>query len=149
MKPLKIRLIVLVLLVAALAGCHRSAKVLFYAEPQINEGLLVPVDIIATTRDKSKEIIGIGPDEWFSSKLRESMNEDQLLRLAIRNGETRKVKFKGPKGTDAFIVFADFQGIVDRDRQQQVFFPKCSKRTFYIEVQNKKLVVLAKKKKEK
>jgi len=133
------------------AGCgHRTAKIVIHTSPQINGGLLLPVDVIATNQDKEKEILKIGPDQWFQSELRQTLSEKELMRLALKGGEPdRSFKFKGPKGTNAFIVFADYQGVTERESQQQTFYPRFGHKKMILDVHGDRLEMREKKKKKK
>jgi hypothetical protein len=132
------------LLIAA-AGCARTARMTFRTDPGINGGMLVPVDVIATTAAKAPAILKIGPDEWFASDARSATPENEIRRIALKPGEVRLVKFTGPKGTDTFVVFADLAGVRDAEAQQAVFSPKAGKTALVLRVQAGKLTVEEKK----
>ena len=131
-----------VLIVAMAAGCANTARFVFRADPGINAGLLVPVDVNATTQAKAKELLKIGPDDWFTSDTRGSMSDAEIRHLALKPGEVRLIKFTGPKDADTFIVFADLKGVKDAQAESIVFNPTVGHRTLSIQIQGKTLVVL-------
>jgi hypothetical protein len=106
--------------------------------------MLVPVDVIATTAAKAKEILKIGPDEWFASDTRSATPDAEIRKIALKPGEVRLIKFTGPKDTDTFVVFADLAGVRDAQAQQAVFSPTAGKTTLVLRVQAGKLTVEAK-----
>ena len=131
-----------VLVLALLGGCTDTARFIFRTDPGINSGLLVPVDVIATTQAKAKEYLKIGPDDWFTSDARNAMSDAEIRHLALKPGEVRLVKFTGPKDTDTFVVFADLTGVKDAQAESVVFQPTAGHTKLSIQIQGKKLVVL-------
>lgn len=142
MRRIPILLFMVLLAAPLLAGCHRSAQFTFVVDPGINEDQLVQVDIVATSRDSSREILQIDPEEWFGSEFRRNLSEDQIRTVALRPGETREIeRFKGPKGTDTFIVIAEIRGATDPDARRRVFHPGSGSRRFVLEIRDNRLDV--------
>ncbi|MCK5194499.1 MAG: hypothetical protein KAQ71_11865, partial [Desulfobulbaceae bacterium] len=87
----------------------------------INQGMLLPVDVIYVTRyHMPREITSIGPDKWFNSYERDNWVERQSL--SLKGGETRELKLNKLwlKNTKFLLVFTDFKDVNGPYSQQLI-----------------------------
>ena len=115
------------LLIFILHGCasglglgSSNVKITFSSEDNINDGVLLPVDIIACDDVLSSSVLGVGPDSWFGDPLRDRLTGDNIHRLAISGGSSRSVKVNVTKSTKKIIVYADYELSTERMDQQIV-----------------------------
>lgn len=123
------------------SGCATDRSITFACDPQINQGQLLPVDIIYVTRYQTpREIIAIGPDQWFNSS--ERMQWETRQTLGLRGSETKTVHLnqRWLKGAKLLIIFADFKG-VKNPQSQQVIIDNLPVRKEHIHVMPQQLVV--------
>jgi hypothetical protein len=102
-------------------GKVKTKSIAFKCDQHINQGLLLPVDIIyLTTYRMPREITSIGPDKWFNSSERDNWVERQSL--SLKGGETKKLKLNKLwlKNTKLLFVIADFKGVNEPYSQQLV-----------------------------
>lgn len=110
----------------ALAGCAagppKPADVTLQlkADNPINDGILLPIDIMTVDENKAASVLSLSPDEWFGSRLREQLTPDEIQKVAIRGGGTRSVPVKVNSQTGRIIVYADYEATSQRDQQQLV-----------------------------
>ena len=132
LKKLGVLCLILVLL---FSGCtvKRTVKkllqvttVVISLEPRgcVNDGVLLPVDIIVGDEQLGASVLGIGPDAWFDDPLRDRFAGDQIHRLAISGENTRKVTVHLAEGTRRIIIFADYDQSDERSEQQVVIIPE-------------------------
>jgi len=91
---------------------------------KINEGVLLPVDILTVDSSLSATALGIGPDNWFGEDVRDRLTDDEIKRLAISGGNTKSVSLKVPENIHKVIIFADFENNSDRVGQQIIIAPE-------------------------
>ncbi len=106
-------------------GCGgRTVKIAFQADNHINEGVLLPVDIIAVQDSAVESVLDIGPETWFGHRMRERLiSGKELFTFALSGGAKRKVKISVPKENKRVLVYADYENSEERDDQQVVITP--------------------------
>lgn len=112
------------LLACGLPTQYSDITVTLDPQQEINDGVLLPVDILAVDAGTSESALSIGPDNWFGEDLRERLTGDEIKRLAITGGDSKSVQVKIPKGVNKIIIFADFENNSDRVGQQIVIVPE-------------------------
>lgn len=122
-------------------GKVKTKSIIFTCDPQINQGLLLPVDVIYVTRyHMPREVIAIGPDKWFNSSARVKWQTRQTLDLKGEETKTVQLNKLWLKDTKLLIVFADFKDVVE-PQSQQIIIDKSSKRKEKIRVMPQQLAV--------
>ncbi|MDM8542957.1 hypothetical protein QUF90_17930 [Desulfococcaceae bacterium HSG9] len=122
-------------------GLVRTQTIRFECGKQLNQGLLLPVDIIYITRyHMPREVVSIGPNKWFNSLWREKWEERQTV--SLKGGETRKIKLNELwlRNTKFLIIYADFKG-VEEPYSQQIIIDKSGYRNENILVLPRSLVL--------
>ena len=107
----------------------RIKNIEFVCDQHINQGMLLPVDVIYITKfHMPREVIAIGPNSWFESLKRERWEARQTL--SLRGGETRKLALNRLwlKDTKLLIVFANFKNVEEPLSQQIVIDHTANKR---------------------
>jgi len=102
-------------------GKINTRSIVFTCEPHINQGLLLPVDVIYITKYRSlREVTSIGPDDWFNTSKREAWETKQTLSLS--GGDTRSLKLDKQwlKNTKVIVIFADFKDVKEPNPQQMI-----------------------------
>ncbi len=92
----------------------------FKAGNSINNGILLPIDVMTVDQDKASAILGISPDEWFGNPMREQLTPDEIHKLAIRGGGERVIRVKVNPRTGKIILYADYESTSQRDLQRLV-----------------------------
>ena len=101
---------------------NNTKTILFKCDSYINQGMLLPVDVIYVTADDNlKEVTKIGPIVWFDSKERESWPHKQTLNL--RSGIEVRLKLNKPPETKYIVIFAPFFKAEDQEAQQVILPP--------------------------
>lgn len=95
----------------------------FQSIKDINDGALLPVDIVTVEKSVSDSVLEIGPDNWFGNGLRDRLTGEEIKHLAIKGGSTRQVKIKVPSEVEKIIIYADYENNIDRAGQQVVILP--------------------------
>lgn len=113
----------------AFTGCAGGPKqtdvtLQLKADDSINDGILLPIDVITVDEGKAAAVMGVTPDEWFGSRQREQLAPDEVQKLAIRGGGNRSVPVKINPQTGKIIVYADYESTSQREQQQLVIDPK-------------------------
>ena len=91
----------------------------FGAAGHINNGVLLPVDIIIAPDSVMNAVLEIGPDEWFGHPMRGTLLPEQLSHLAMGGGQTREMDIKvDTDNANRIIIFADYENIAQRHKQQ-------------------------------
>jgi len=116
-------------LALALTGCaggprQTDVTLQLKADESINDGILLPIDVIAVDEGKAAAVLGVSPDEWFGSRQREQMAPDEIQKLAIRGGGNRTVPVKINPQNGKIILYADYESTSQREQQQLVIDPK-------------------------
>ena len=102
-------------------GKVKTKNITFKCDQHINQGMLLPVDVIYVTRyHMPREITSIGPDKWFNSYERDNLVERQSL--SLKGGETRELKLNKLwlKNTKFLLVFTDFKDVNGPYSQQLI-----------------------------
>ncbi len=102
-------------------GTVKTKNITFQCDQHINQGMLLPVDVIYVTRyHMPREITSIGPDKWFNSYERDNWVERQSL--SLKGGETKELKLNKLwlKNTKFLLVFADFKDVNGPYSQQLI-----------------------------
>ena len=110
-------------------GTVKTKKITFKCDQHINQGMLLPVDVIYVTRyHMPREITSIGPDKWFNSYERDNWIERQSL--SLKGGETKELKLNKLwlKNTKFLLVFTDFKDVNGSYSQQLVIDQTARKR---------------------
>jgi hypothetical protein len=147
-------LVVFTMLVSLFSGCAwmydekkqargivKTKSLTFKCDKQINQGMLLPVDIIYVTRFRMpREVISVGPNQWFDSVVREGWEEKQSL--SLRGGDQKTVELN--KGwlehSKYLIVYADFKG-VKTPAYQQIILDENAKKHLNIVVMSADMAV--------
>jgi hypothetical protein len=112
----------------ALSGCggpkYTDVTLDINADSSINEGVLLPIDVIAVNESKAESVLSISPEEWFGNDMRERLTSEEIQKLAIKGGGTRNVTVKVRSEVGRIIIYADYENTSGRDRQQIIIFPK-------------------------
>ena len=110
-------------------GTVKTKNITFKCDQHINQGMLLPVDVIYVTRyHMPREITSIGPDKWFNSYERDNWVERQSL--SLKGGETRELKLNKLwlKNTKFLLVFTDFKDVNGPYSQQLIIDQTASKK---------------------
>lgn len=125
---------------ALLAGCASPASLHFRCEPQINEGLLLTVDLVAVNDAEIAQIRQAG-DQWFYSDLRRQL-EPRTRTVAVQGGCDTTVKLPPRKGYDTLAIVADFKsGSGSGGNMQFRQKPQWAGKTLQLRVQGNALTV--------
>jgi hypothetical protein len=111
---------------SACAKIPRFSDITLILDPasEINEGVLLPVDILAVDSVISSKALEIGPDNWFGEDVRDRLTDGEIQRLAIKGGEEKKVSVKVNKSVHRIIIFADFENNSEAAGQQAIIIPE-------------------------
>jgi hypothetical protein len=114
------------------------------ADVPLNDGVLLPIDIIATNEIKAEAILGIPPGLWFGSDMREHLTKEEVHKLAVRGGETRDIAVTIGHGIGRIIVYADYENTSGREGQQLIISPRKSwfSKNYLISVRNNRLELM-------
>ncbi len=124
-KNIPLQIIILAGILGIIIGCVAQVKLVFHCEDNINQGLLLPVDIISVSKGEEKSILQIGPDAWFESEYRETLPDTKLIKLALNNGAIQEVKIDvSRKNDEIVIIFADYRDVIEQDAQQIIIYPE-------------------------
>ena len=101
---------------------HIDTKtIVFECDKQVNQGLLLPVDVIYVTRYRMlREVTAVGPDRWFDSVERAGWEEKQTI--SLKGGDIKKLKLKRlwRDHSKVLVVYANFKGINGPHPQQVI-----------------------------
>lgn len=123
------------------SGCATGRSITFTCDPQINQGQLLPVDIIYVARYQTpREVIAIGPDQWFNSEERMQWETRQTLDLKGAETKTIQLNQRWLKDAKLLIIFADFKD-VKNPQSQQVIIDNLPVRKEHIHVMPQQLVI--------
>lgn len=101
---------------------NMTKTILFKCDNSINEGMILPVDVIYITADSGlKEVVKIGPDAWFDSEERDLWLFKQTLMLG--GGDEILLKLSKPPETKFIVIFASFFKVKDKKVQQVILHP--------------------------
>lgn len=119
----------------------KTKSIKFQCDEHINQGMLLPVDIIYITRyHMPREVISIGPSSWFNSFERERWETRQTL--SLKGGEIQKIKLNKLwlKNTKFLIIFANFKN-VEEPYSQQIIIDNSAQRNEKILVMPQSLMI--------
>ena len=111
----------------------------FSADPQINEDVLLPVDVIVTKDSSMNAVIEIGPEDWFGHQTREVLIHSELYPLAISGGDKREKKVVVEKDISRIIIYADYENNNNREDQQLIINCSEGKRKYKILIKENNL----------
>jgi hypothetical protein len=103
----------------AKTGNIKTESIVFQCDKIINQGMLLPVDVIYITKYRMpRAVISIGPNRWFNSLEREQWETKQTL--SLKGGETKTLNLNKLwlEDTVLLIIFANFKDVKDPDSQQ-------------------------------
>lgn len=105
---------------------NQTKTILFKCDRFINQGLLLPVDVIyVTANDNLKEITQMGPLSWFDSKQRDGWPYKQTLNL--KSGVDVRLRLDKPPDTTYIVIFASFFQVNDAAAEQVILPPTAGK----------------------
>jgi predicted component of type VI protein secretion system len=156
---MKLRLgsVIVVLLtgIMVFGGCSMKRKVSkmfqatkviisFESTQNVNDGVLLPVDVIAGDEQMASMVLGIGPDAWFADPLRDRLSGEQIHKLAISGNDTREITVHLSETTRRIIVYADYDRLTERAGQQIVIIPESIgfSKTYTIRLKDTKMEML-------
>ncbi|MBF0232052.1 MAG: hypothetical protein HQK65_03325 [Desulfamplus sp.] len=145
----KIVIIGLLVLFCMLLGCAKKniieeptrVTLHFAAEKYINDGVLLPVDIIIAEGSIMDSILEIGPEKWFGHFQRDSLGQGELIPLAISGGEIRTKNILLTPGFNKIIIFADYEGNTDPAGQQLIIPQKKLRKEYRIKIKERELEI--------
>ena len=129
----------------ALSGCagpkYTDVTLSIKADTSINDGVLLPIDVIAVDESKAESVLSISPEEWFGNDMRERLTSEEIQKLAVKGGGARTVNVRVRSEVGRIIIYADYENTSERDRQQIIIFPKKEqfRGTYSIQVQKNRL----------
>jgi len=129
LSRIRVSIASLLLLALLAAGCGggvtiqpvRTQTLYFQADPKINYGQILPVDIIYVSfLHELRDITAIGPNDWFDSPKRQNWPGRQSL--GIVGGQKLKVDLNPTlvSRSPFIVIFATFKGVTDPAPQQVV-----------------------------
>jgi len=125
----------------------RVKTIEFICDQHINQGMLLPVDIIYITKyHMPREVIAIGPNKWFESLKRENWETKQTLSLKGGEAQTLDLNRLWLKDTKLLIIFANFKN-VEGSLSQQIVLDDTAKTKIKILVLPQTMMVERSKKK--
>jgi hypothetical protein len=122
-------------------GKIKTESIVFQCDKQINQGMLLPVDIIYVTKyRRPREVISIGPNNWFNSLEREKWGTRQTL--SLKGGEIKTLKLNSLwlKNTKLLVIFANFKDVKDPN-SQEIIIDQSGKQSVTILVMPQNLAV--------
>jgi hypothetical protein len=91
-----------------------TRSIFFECAEEINQGLLLPVDVVYVTRYRMpREITAVGPDRWFDSIERRNWPERQTLSLSGGDAVTLQLKRLWLENTKLIFILANFKDVND------------------------------------
>ncbi|KPA19400.1 conserved hypothetical protein, membrane or secreted [Candidatus Magnetomorum sp. HK-1] len=114
-----------------------SISLTFIADQHINNGIRLPVDVIAVK--SSDAVLEVGPEDWFGDSKREKLLKDEIFKLAIGDGEKRQIKIKLNSEIQRLLIFADYTDQVERKGQQIVIDPDKWQLNYIIHLKDKSM----------
>jgi len=113
-----------------LSGCAAQARPKYtdvslslQADAPINDGVLLPIDVIAVNEIKADAVLSVSPEEWFGNDMRERLTSEEIQKFAIKDGGNRIIDVRVPSEVGRIIVYADYENTSERERQQIIIFP--------------------------
>ncbi len=146
-----LKIIMSVLMSGVLFGCaspltptSTDVTLSLQADVPINDGVLLPIDIITTSEIKAEAILSIPPGLWFGSDMRESLSKQEVHKFAVREGEARDITVTIGRGIGRIIIYADYENTNGREGQQLIISPGKSwfRKNYLISVRNSQLELI-------
>ncbi len=139
-------LLIIAAIAASLTGCATKPELItihLTADRHINDGVRLPVDIIAVEGSGEASFMGsvmkIGPEAWFGHSKRDQLSRRDYVPLAISGGETREETLKLNEEIKRVIVYADFENNKERDTQQVIIIPEKRHEKHFIMIRESEL----------
>jgi predicted component of type VI protein secretion system len=135
----------------ALTGCaapttprYTEVAMSLKADVPINDGVLLPIDIITVNEIKADAVLAISPEVWFGNEMRERLTPEEIQKFAVKDGGTRKIDVRVPSDTGRIIVYADFENTSERQKQQIIIVPgkERFRDSYLIRVHNNRLELM-------
>lgn len=117
----------------------RTITLNFTADPVINSEVLLPIDVIVTPDQAMKDIVKIGPEDWFGHQFRDTLLSDELYTIAISGGGVRVKNIVFEEDISKIIIYADFEDTINREGQQLLINCSDKKKKYEILVREKNL----------
>ncbi|MEM7353143.1 MAG: hypothetical protein AAF657_20280 [Acidobacteriota bacterium] len=120
-----IALVCLSWLALATYGCSSGGTFHFDADPQINNGLLLTIDLVLVSDSEEQQIRDLG-DEWFYSDLRRRLGS-RTRTVTLEGGDRKSVTVlpdKGCKECTRLAIIADYQFDKGSQKAQMEFRSK-------------------------
>jgi hypothetical protein len=123
------------------SGCgHRSSlsgdwdelntrEIIFQADPYINEGQVVPIDVIYVSYlERLREITVMGAETWFNSSKRSTWKAKQSL--LVKSGQVQVLQTNPRlRETSAYIlILAEFKDVISPSAQQIIIDSQANRR---------------------
>lgn len=122
-------------------GLIGTKRITFYCDERINQGQLLPVDVIYIQRyHMPSEVISLGPDNWFDHIERDQWEERQTLGLKGGEIKTLTLNQRWLANTKFIVIYADFKDVAV-PYSQQIILDASSDRSAAITVMPRSLVL--------
>jgi len=120
---------------------YTDVSLTLQADAPINDGVLLPIDVIAVNESKADSVLAVSPDEWFGNDMRERLTSEEIQKFAIKDGGSRTIDVRVPSEVGRIIIYADYENTSERERQQIIIFPGKDrfKRNYSIRIQKNRL----------
>lgn len=119
----------LFLVAVVLSGCAAPLKphytdvtLSLQADVPVNDGVLLPIDIITINENKAEAVLAISPDLWFGNDMRERLTAEEIQKFAVKDGGSRNITVRVPSETGKIIIYADYENTSEREGQQIIIF---------------------------
>ncbi|MFP4348321.1 MAG: hypothetical protein ACOC3W_02500 [Thermodesulfobacteriota bacterium] len=121
-------------------GLIPTRRITFYCDERINQGQLLPVDVIYIQRyHMPSQVISLGPDQWFDHIERDRWEEKQTLGLTGGEEKTLQLNRRWLANTKFIVIYADFKD-VSVPYSQQIILDASADRSVGITVMPRSLV---------
>lgn len=123
---------------------YTDVAVSLKADVPINDGVLLPIDIITVNELKADGVLAISPEVWFGNEMRERLTPEEIQKFAVKDGGTRKIDVRVPSDTGRIIIYADFENTSERVKQQIIIVPgkERFRDSYLIRVHNNRLELM-------
>lgn len=133
---------IICLLFVTLMSCASKPKTLtlnFTADHAINSDVLLPVDVIVTPDPVMKNILDVGPEDWFGHQSRDILLGDELFRMAISGGSEQTKEVVLDEDISKVIIYADYDETMNREDQQLIINCSDKKKQYDILIRERNL----------
>jgi len=121
----------------SLTGKPYRLTINFTAYSFINQGILLPIDII--TSKNSTFILEMGPDDWFKNNRKRNAFSNEIQHIAIAGGEKEKVFVYLENDIEYVIIYADYNEVSERCLQEVVIMPQRFRLNYEIIIKKNKM----------